>query len=88
MTFTRKRIRECPKVKFNNIELQDETQHIHLGLTLSYDATWVGTHQSNIKKVKYLKNVEVRSGQEIINSLLYLLYSTRTGVKQYCLGQL
>ena len=47
MTFTRKRIRECPKVKFNNIELQDETQHTHLGLTLSYDATW-GDHINRI----------------------------------------
>ena len=37
-----KRTSQCPNVKFNNIELQDETEHTHLGLTLSHDTSWGG----------------------------------------------
>ena len=42
MKCSRKRTSQCPNVKFNNIELQDETEHTHLGLTLSHDASWGG----------------------------------------------
>ena len=87
MTFTRKRIRECPKVKFNNIELQDETQHTHLGLTLSYDATWVDhinrIYEKASKRLNILRMLKYDLNRK---SFLYLLYSTRTGVQQHCLG--
>ena len=43
MKCSRKRNSLCPNVKFNNIELKDEPEHTHLGLTLSSDAS-LGEH--------------------------------------------
>ena len=47
MKCSRKRNSLCPNVKLNNIELQDEPEHTHLGLTLSSDASW-GEHINQI----------------------------------------
>ena len=57
MKCSRKRTSQCPNVKFNNIDLQDEPEHMHLGLTLSSDATW-GQHINSIyKKASHILNI-------------------------------
>ena len=57
MKCSRKRTSQCPNVKFNNIDLQDEPEHTHLGLTLSSEATW-GQHINHIyEKASHRLNI-------------------------------
>ena len=57
MKCSRKRASQCPNVKFNNIDLQDEPEHTHLGLTLSSEATW-GQHINRIyEKASHRLNI-------------------------------
>ena len=57
MTFTRKHENNWPEAVFNNIIIEDEKSHTHLGITLSSDATW-GEHIQNIyNKAAYRLNI-------------------------------
>ena len=57
MTFTRKKETNWPEAKFNNITIQDEKTHTHLGITFSSDATWDEHLQSIYKKTAYRLNI-------------------------------
>ena len=57
MTFTRKKETNWPEAKFNNITIQDEKIHTHLGITFSSDATWDEHLQSIYKKAAYRLNI-------------------------------
>ena len=43
LLITRKRNPNWPNVVFNNVIIEDETCHTHLGITLSSDGSWRGT---------------------------------------------
>ena len=49
MTFSRKFEINWPEANFDNITIQDEKTHTHLGITFSADATWK-EHIRNIYK--------------------------------------
>ena len=57
MTFSRKFEINWPEAKFNNITIQDEKTHTHLGITFSADATWKEHIRNIYKKAAYRLNI-------------------------------
>ena len=74
MTFTRKCEINWPEAKFNNITIQDEKTHTHLGITFSADATWKEHIRNNYKKAAYRLNIMRMLKYDLDRESLHRLY--------------
>ena len=57
MTFTRKWETNWPEANFNNVIIEDQKTHTHLGITFSSDATWDEHIRIIYKKAAYRLNI-------------------------------
>lgn len=57
MTFTRKRESNWPDININNITLNDEKYHTHLGITFSSDASWDEHVRRTYEKAAFRLNI-------------------------------
>ena len=57
MTLTWKKETNWHEAKFNNMTIQDEKTHKHLGITFPFDATWDEHLQNIYKKTAYRLNI-------------------------------